>query len=984
MTTFNKNYSTLNRINILILLIFLSFTGTAQYVTVNSSCGFADGSGNPYRPLVCNYGIQFLQDDVGNWFISPEQGYSRNWSTPDSKFMFDPISGDHVNSPSNVSLSESKLPADLARIKGLGFTEIRLSGMGINITSGGVATYPTGSQTTYFTLLDHFMSQASTAGIRVIFILGGGNNTFSNNAAYKSFMNTIAAHYATNTSLMGYDLYNEPEYTLWQSIPNDKYNITKMVTEWNNAIKKFDPNHLTTIGLVSPRSVSEFDPVVLPLDFVSFHFYPLSNHYDVTDANSLMDTYYYWLSRTMTVPWIIGETGYAGTDTPNGGEPSIYGTAADQSSFAVHTLQQSVNCGCKGYSWWKYQQTTWGMANEDYLGLYDSYTGSADGGPKAATTAFAAYSGLIQTTSSCSQPGNYYTALNGTSYMNQGYVKDQNGNPIVNAVITGKENSTNTDYTSFTDATGHFAISSGGNTFYRITVSYPGYSTQIQANPTPGNAYNYTITPVNVNLWAKDWSNSSDPINTISNNWNLSSFDMFYKGDFNGDGKQDLLCVKYTDGINQTDRMVILTYTNSFPVVGSGPDYNISSGWTLLWDNQSNGSNGGGIYPYRNNLTVGDFDGNGTDDIISINSGGAWSTWFTFVPNANPVNATWQWQDSDYGTSNNPSHPMSYMHGYSNSVIAGDFYNVGKAAVIVVTASNWITSFQLSSGGVWTWIQSNNGLTNNSSASMSYLTPYDTQLIAGDFDGDGQKEIVGNALSAGDMALVKPYWNSTLSQWVWTQKWHETYNANTDMFPFRSNLNVGKYDPNMNKDKIIGFNSINIACFGFDSGYNLYWDGSAATSISDWNISPTAYKYLLINTDPDTYQQQLLAIRGSAANLYTFKINKESQVPCITLHRPDMLSNTAGSETPAPITDMILFPNPNNGKFDIWLPPSENKQKIQLTVFDMQGKEVLNTQYDTNENGNNINLSLDNIERGVYFVRCTTGNTSYTKKIVVM
>ncbi|HXC05121.1 MAG TPA: hypothetical protein VNZ86_10250, partial [Bacteroidia bacterium] len=112
-----------------VLMVF-ALTGKAQFVTVNNSCGFSDPNGNAYRPLVCNYGIQFLQDNAGNWYISPEQGYSRNWSNPDAAYMFDPNSGDHITNPTNVSLAENKLPSDLARIKALGFTEIRLAGAG--------------------------------------------------------------------------------------------------------------------------------------------------------------------------------------------------------------------------------------------------------------------------------------------------------------------------------------------------------------------------------------------------------------------------------------------------------------------------------------------------------------------------------------------------------------------------------------------------------------------------------------------------------------------------------------------------------------------------------------------------------------------------------------------------------------------------------------------------------------------------------------
>ncbi|MEK8019962.1 MAG: carboxypeptidase-like regulatory domain-containing protein, partial [Candidatus Parabeggiatoa sp.] len=63
--------------------------------------------------------------------------------------------------------------------------------------------------------------------------------------------------------------------------------------------------------------------------------------------------------------------------------------------------------------------------------------------------------------------------------------------------------------------------------------------------------------------------------------------------------------------------------------------------WQWGWSNYGNSEAGGGIYPYRNNLTIGDFDADGKDEILGLSS---WATVFHFDNN------DWHWGWSTYGS----------------------------------------------------------------------------------------------------------------------------------------------------------------------------------------------------------------------------------------------------------------------------------------------------------------------------------------------
>jgi hypothetical protein len=1004
-----------------ICITFLFITNKSngqQYVKVNNICGFSVNN-TSYKPLVCNYLISFKQNSSGAWYISTHWNHSKNYHC-----LINPENYPHVyysDLDATQNYTAGKLVNDLIKIKNLGFTEIRLCGAGLEYDANANSfVYPTNESIAsggpiYFSLLDNFMDTLANNNLRAIFLLGGDSKLMKHHMDYTMFLKTVGLHYQNNTSIMAYDLFNEPNLSLWFDNVDCKFNFAKMVNEWNLAIKTSDPNHLTTVGIINfdkePNLM--YDPHLLQVDFVSEHFYKLDHDMNLVKNN--MDVTYYWHGKTTKIPWIIGETGYSANNSYyNPNNPNI-GTEANQLDFAVHVLPKSVHCNCKGFSWWQFQDIFSNGENdsENYFGLY--YWGLTPNTPGCGpysdpyqdgtykpiadpfNSPFLNYQGTTQNTLLCSQPANYYSIFNGPSPSVSGYVVDIYGNKTENAVITGKWWN-NDKYQTFTDANGYFSLKGSGNgSPYNISITYPGFTSISKDYPLTSDTY--TIEKVSQNGWMKQWTNKNNSggllkvVSGASSDWIIGSSDKYYRGDFNGDAREDLLCVQYSG--SSYDRMALFTFEETLPIVPGTSNYNIVSGWRVLWDNQSNFNNGGGIYPYRNNLIIGDFDGNGTDDVYGMVNG--WVTWFTFVPNANPNSATWFWQDSNYGAVNDPNKPMSWMVNYNYGIVAGNFYGNtnGKDAIIASTGSGgWITSFQVENG-VWTWIQSNMGQTNNPSPgyAMSYLTPFNQQFIAGDYDGDGQDELLGNALPGGAMAVFKAMPPSGNGEWSWQQKWYDSNGYISGIGPYRNRLNVGNFASD-NSDEILGMNSSYTAVFKFvelnQPLWTLTWEGSYYPVIADLQISPNfidGTKYLFINTNYNSSnayklkQQHLLSINPNTkdANLYAFRLPNPTN-NCASLRmaqnlpiRPQEISVNG---------ELVVYPNPNGGSFQIKIPSSIFPTRAQGTIriMDLLGREVFAK---TVIEGDILQIDLTSKLKGVFFVRYNSGTNAKSAKIVI-
>lgn len=79
--------------------------------------------------------------------------------------------------------------------------------------------------------------------------------------------------------------------------------------------------------------------------------------------------------------------------------------------------------------------------------------------------------------------------------------------------------------------------------------------------------------------------------------------------------------------------------------------------------------------------------------------------------------------------------------------------------------------------------------------------------------------------------------------------------------------------------------------------------------------------------------------------------------------------------------NFALYPNPNDGSFNIKF-NSNSSNDINITVFDMRGREIFNKAYQ-NSGLFEQNLQLNNVQAGIYLVNVQDGDKKIVKKIVV-
>ena len=92
------------------------------------------------------------------------------------------------------------------------------------------------------------------------------------------------------------------------------------------------------------------------------------------------------------------------------------------------------------------------------------------------------------------------------------------------------------------------------------------------------------------------------------------------------------------------------------------------------------------------------------------------------------------------------------------------------------------------------------------------------------------------------------------------------------------------------------------------------------------------------------------------------------------------ISNSTGIDEANANSSITIFPNPNNGNFNIDIKNTDN-EKIAINIFNSIGQSVYQV---NNKTINGVyNLDLTNQSSGIYFVQIIKGNATYQKRITV-
>ncbi len=323
--------------------------------------------------------------------------------------------------------------------------------------------------------------------------------------------------------------------------------------------------------------------------------------------------------------------------------------------------------------------------------------------------------------------------------------------------------------------------------------------------------------------WRFFWGNGGSSQIAL---WNMKSTDRYFKGDFNGDGRDELLAIS---------------------VNGWAHVMELSNGsWQWKWGN--GGSNQIALWNMKNTdrYVVGDFDKDGQDDLLAVSVNG-WAHVMKYV------NGAWQWKWGNGGSNQIALWNMKSTDQY----IAGDFDKDGQDELLAISVNGWAHVMKYVNGG-WQWKWGNNGSGKIALWNMKSSDRY----LAGDFDGDGRDELL--AISTNGWVHTMAY-DGSLWQWRWgnggTGK-IALWNMNTS-----DQYTVGDFDHD-GRDELLsvalnGWSHL----MNFEGGqWQWGWGNGGSGHIALWYMNP-GDRYLPGDYDKDGQDELLTISTGGWAHL---------------------------------------------------------------------------------------------------------------------
>ena len=288
------------------------------------------------------------------------------------------------------------------------------------------------------------VQQADSAGLHVMLLIKPPFDGY-----WRDYSIGLMQRLSDLPALWAYDLMNEPLY--FDPEPTrDKKDAAKTVGEWRDIVRYYAPHQLFTVATAEPIEAFEWDPSMLPVDFIEMHTYhPLRVQSEM-----------WWYSHYTGKPWMVGETGLPadGVAVPS----------ATQQQFMQETYSYARQCGAIGYGWWEFQDCP------DGVNFEAQYTGLRDKNGKRKNTTVIPCTPSIHFTSP-TFPINYYNMLAYNNVAVTGRITDRKGHPIEGAVVRGWNEDWSVGMNTYSDSTGHFRLVSN-DICTHFEISAPRYS----------------------------------------------------------------------------------------------------------------------------------------------------------------------------------------------------------------------------------------------------------------------------------------------------------------------------------------------------------------------------------------------------------------------------------------------------------------------------------------------------------------------------
>ena len=226
--------------------------------------------------------------------------------------------------------------------------------------------------------------------------------------------------------------------------------------------------------------------------------------------------------------------------------------------------------------------------------------------------------------------------------------------------------------------------------------------------------------------WVGAWHNGGSG---AIGGWYLDPGDRFIAGDFDADGRDEILAI----AVNGWSKVLEL----------DGPE------WNGLWHNNGAGVIAGWLFNPGDRFLAADFDDDGRDDVLAVATNG-WSKVFAFD------GANWQdrWHNAGAGRI------AGWFLNAGDRFVAGDFDQDGREEVLAIATNGWSKVLEYDSAN-WRDAWHNGG---GGTIAGWYVHPGD-QFLTGNFDHDSGDELL--AISDAGWSKLLAFDNGS-----WKDVWH--------------------------------------------------------------------------------------------------------------------------------------------------------------------------------------------------------------------
>lgn len=372
----------------------------------------------------------------------------------------------------NTNENNYQLKAHLQLIKELGFNSIRLIFDRV-YSENSSYFYPIDDDKRLYlkkdsekiiNALENYIKLVEEFGLKIMLLIKAPIE----NKELEDFAVQILKRFNDNPVIFAYDFFNEPLYfdlELGNHKNRTKKSAYNIVKRWKEMIEEYAPNQMLTIGFSEPIEVFEWDPALLPVDFISFHTY-----HPLRVPNEI-----YWYGKYSNKPWMIGETAL-----PADNDSISY---IEQSQFLIDVYKRVIACGGAGIGWWEFQEIPGTHFEAQYTGLLNrkgyTYTNNGNyriiGSLKPVAFQFNNLQN-IKVTDKCEPAVNYYNMMGYNNFLIKGKVINLADNkPIEGAVIRGWNEDWSVGMNTFTNEKGEFTLYSNDECTH-FEVSAPNMS----------------------------------------------------------------------------------------------------------------------------------------------------------------------------------------------------------------------------------------------------------------------------------------------------------------------------------------------------------------------------------------------------------------------------------------------------------------------------------------------------------------------------